>query len=62
MEAMLYFSYEKKIKGTGRITHGVWPDRLAILEARALKKRQGAVGLPKNDSEHLPKSRLIGWG
>ena len=37
-------------------------DRHAILEASAQEKKQGAVGLPENDVEHLPKSGLIGRG
>jgi hypothetical protein len=37
-------------------------DRHVILEARAQEKKQGAVGLPENDVERLPKSGLIGRG
>ena len=37
-------------------------DRHAILEARAQEKKQGAVRLPKNIAERLPKSGLIGRG
>jgi hypothetical protein len=37
-------------------------DRHAILKASAQEKKQGAVGLPENDAERLPKSGLIGRG